>query len=448
MSNKGTVSSFDRRGRLRSKWLALGGLRSKFRKRLFGLMAFLPKFLRFYFIRRISLNNINLPKGSVIKLAETKEEFAQAFRIQYEQYRYLGYIDENEFGMTYSLFHSLPSTRVIIVKIKNEVVGTMSLFTDSPMGLPMEAGWDISQCRSEGVRVAEIGALCIKRGRPGLKGKLFIPMCIFVYRYARKYLGVDRFVIGTRKEVKEYYQAVFGFKLLSNPFLKYSSVKGNESVGQYLDLVTFENKLLSDSEKYKKTGDLAFVMESLFLPQLKLPVNIVEAMRSQAMQGDLERTFFGSGDFQYLGFSEEALLALMNMKGADSSVVNTFMEKVSINRDKIFAKARSSIRWQVKIPVSIYSMDSGLFLRNGFLFDVGQMGGKIFSEDFEFNESSYAIMFNVPGFGEFRFAAELAWRRGSLAGVSLHSFDEKRWVSFVSYIAGDNRNILNSKKSA
>jgi hypothetical protein len=70
-------------------------------------------------------------------------------------------------GRRVNLRHALPSTRVFVAQDGARVVGTATVFQDSPLGLPMHEvfGDQLAAMRARGSSVAEISALAMDGDR-------------------------------------------------------------------------------------------------------------------------------------------------------------------------------------------------------------------------------------------------------------------------------------------
>ena len=82
--------------------------------------------------------NDPLADGLDFGLATDRHTLEQAFRLQHDQYVAHGYMDAHPSGWRLSLHNALSPTRVFVARRGGRVVGTMTLITDSPLGLPMD----------------------------------------------------------------------------------------------------------------------------------------------------------------------------------------------------------------------------------------------------------------------------------------------------------------------
>lgn len=100
--------------------------------------------------------------GLIVKIAETDEERAAAFRLLHDEYVRAGLAVRNESGMRITPYHRLPTTRVVIAIEEGEVVGTLSLIQRSAKGVPAESLFDLSSLCATGALLEEVSSLTVK----------------------------------------------------------------------------------------------------------------------------------------------------------------------------------------------------------------------------------------------------------------------------------------------
>jgi hypothetical protein len=176
------------------------------------------------------------PRGLRFKLAESREELEAAFRLLHDVSVEAGVIQPSPSGVHLLLQHALPSTSVLIALQGGAVVGTVSLIRDNPLGLPMEADFDVSALRKWGSRIAEVSALAIAPAfrRSGGGGEaLLLPLLAYLYRYATYYFGIGYFTATVLSSQARLHQAVFGFEVLGSTG-RDKEGRGRPGAGTYL----------------------------------------------------------------------------------------------------------------------------------------------------------------------------------------------------------------------
>lgn len=189
-------------------------LRRPVSRSFWTLLRYMPSFIRVPFLRSKFEVEYNLPEEMVLKQAETPDEIKQALTLVHDSYVALGYMDQSESRMRFSKFLALPTTVILIAKWNEEVVGTLSIVSDSAFGLPSDPVWSEHKFRERGELIAEISSLSIKKDFVFRRGKLLMALCKIMYLYCSKILKVDAIVASTTTEVEPFYTDILLFKTL------------------------------------------------------------------------------------------------------------------------------------------------------------------------------------------------------------------------------------------
>lgn len=198
----------------------------------------LPRGLRDPLLRRLTRVNAAELAGVEVKLAETVPELLESARLLHAMYVARGLIDPKPSGMRSTPHLLLPSTATFIARRGGEIIGTLSLVVDSPLGLPMEKAFpaEVAAVRAPGRRAAEVGALCVadgvrRRGVAYLLNKL-------MWRCAVEVCGIDDLLISVTPAASDLYRAALLFRQVGTA-RQYPSVKnGVVTVPMQLDLRT------------------------------------------------------------------------------------------------------------------------------------------------------------------------------------------------------------------
>ena len=158
-----------------------------------------------------------------VKIAATRDEFEQAFRMLACQYRTRGYESPSPKLFRFTPYHVLPDTTTFVAKHGATVVATLSLVPDTALlGLPLEGiyGPEVAHLRREGRRLAEVTSLADQ----GLGHREFLHVFAALARLMCQHhasQGGDSWVITTHPRHAAYYRKVLGFVPLgprrSNP---------------------------------------------------------------------------------------------------------------------------------------------------------------------------------------------------------------------------------------
>ncbi len=200
-------------------------------------LKYVPAPIRARYIRSQFEVDTSLPADLIFKQAETEQEIQQALKIVHDSYVELNYIDPVESQLRFSKFHALPTTVILVAKIGDEVIGTLTIIPDSALGLPADITWPLEKYRKNGKIIAEISSLAIKKDFRMRRGKLLMPLCKIMYLYCTEVLRLDGIVIATTIEVEPFYTDVLLFqKVVATTGQAHKLVKGNPSSCCYLEL--------------------------------------------------------------------------------------------------------------------------------------------------------------------------------------------------------------------
>lgn len=128
------------------------------------------------------LDDIDKPS---IKIAETRDELEQAFRLVYEEYYEQGYVSRpHPRSLLYSIYDFLPKTCVFVFQAYRDVVSTISFIPDSRLfGLPMDSLYkaEVDALRRQGRKVVEIGALATEKSLRGKNVVMYLYKTVINY---------------------------------------------------------------------------------------------------------------------------------------------------------------------------------------------------------------------------------------------------------------------------
>lgn len=175
------------------------------------ILRLLPGTLRDRAIRRLVAIKPREIEDVTVKVASTAAEIEAAARVLHDAYVARGLLPAHASGVRVTPHLILPTTATFIAKRGDEVVGTMALILDGPLGLPMDKiyGEEIAALRAQGRKLAEVGALCVAKGHRR-QGISFLLNKIMLH-CARELLGVDDLVIAVHPDAEVLYRAALLF---------------------------------------------------------------------------------------------------------------------------------------------------------------------------------------------------------------------------------------------
>ncbi len=217
------------------------------------IVALLPEKTRHKFIRSKIMVGEGAPAHIIFKLAETKEELEQAFRVLHEAYVEQKYMDPHPSGMRVTPYHALPTTSVLIAKdtTTGKVVATISIVRNTTLGLPLDKVFPMDDLKKKYRHLAEVSSLAIQKKYRKDPSEVFWPLLRYFYLYLRNVMRIDAYVIGVNPSWHDLYAGLLSFtKLEGFEAAEYGFVN-NAPVAAYF--VNVEQQLLSS---YKNYSDL------------------------------------------------------------------------------------------------------------------------------------------------------------------------------------------------
>ncbi|EMI56937.1 N-acyl amino acid synthase FeeM domain-containing protein [Rhodopirellula sallentina] len=147
------------------------------------------------------------------RIAHRLDELTEAFQLVYQAYLRTGLMEANPDGIRITPFHFLPTTEVFVTQYQSQVVSTVSLIGDGFLGLPVESIYPnaISNIRSRGLRMAEVGCLADRRESPVRFMETFATMGRMLAQTA-KVRGYDGLVVATHPRHARLYKRVLPFE--------------------------------------------------------------------------------------------------------------------------------------------------------------------------------------------------------------------------------------------
>ncbi len=139
-------------------------------------------------------------------------------------------------GIRLSVFYALPTTRTFVAVVRDEVIATLSLFCDSPLGLPADKLYseEICRLREDGHRVGEVGMLADRRRSLGRSMPVLMQMMKVLYYEARR-MELSDLVITVNPKHAEFYSRMLCFRGYG-PEKSYGAVNGAPAVLLRLDV--------------------------------------------------------------------------------------------------------------------------------------------------------------------------------------------------------------------
>lgn len=180
-----------------------------------------------------------------IQLAR-ENEIEHAKKVVEEQYLKLGYLALDDELFFKSLAAYKAESYTLVATKNNQIIGTLTLIVDSPLGLPMDKIYaEENDClRKGGRKLSELSQFAVKDG--GLKCSLLL--CKYAEVLADKVLGCSDFVITVNPKHCSFYRKILRFEDYSSE-KEHPILEGAKTVPLRLNLITLEETYKSCSHK-------------------------------------------------------------------------------------------------------------------------------------------------------------------------------------------------------
>jgi hypothetical protein len=168
---------------------------------------------------------------SKVRVANRLNLRRKAYKLIYNNYSKMGITRDNDSGLWLSIFDALPETTTIVVEdTQGEIVGTLTLVFESPIGLPADALYrnEIDEFRATGRRLCEIISFGID-GAVRSSVKIIASLIYSSYLFARRVRHSTDFIITVSERYENFYCRNLLFKKIG-PVRSYAKVNGKPTV--------------------------------------------------------------------------------------------------------------------------------------------------------------------------------------------------------------------------
>lgn len=239
---------------------------------------------------KAKLDEIDRPN---IKIAETRDEFAQSFALVYNEYLASGYIkNPHPSEMHFSIFNFLPETCVFIFRTYTTVISTLTQIFDTPLfGLPMDALYkeELDSLRAQGRKITELSALATPRETRWCNLMVFLSRTMFEYSRVN---SVDDICIMVNPKHVNFYKTMFLFEDFG-PERFYSGVSA-PAIALRMNMDEIEQQALEKYRNIEMEGDLYSFFCKLNSTLAELQNGDMFQMKRSPMNEQAAKFFFES----------------------------------------------------------------------------------------------------------------------------------------------------------
>ncbi len=289
----------------------LANIRKAWRDGLRKAFSLFPQSVRFAIFRSFVECDPAPDKRLVLKIAETREELEECFKLLHDAYVSSGFMKPAPSGLRATIYHALPTTTTLCAKFDGQVVGTLSLIRESVFGFPLQAIFDLKAVRARGGKIAEVSALAVHPDFRKTGGAILFPLMKFMYEYCTTFFDTRHLVIAVNPNRIEMYESLLLFKRLSESKVdNYDFANGAPAVGATLDLRSAPRKYKDLYDKKPRRKNLYDYFVRTELPNIQLPQRRYHTTNDPVMTTELLDYFFNQRTqvFEHLSNREKMLL--------------------------------------------------------------------------------------------------------------------------------------------
>ena len=172
----------------------------------------------------------------VYRMARSRKDRHGAFQLVYNSYVRSGLGVPNRHEMRVTPFQLNSGSQIFVAVLGEKVVSTVTLVSDSEMGLPMEFMFaaEIGTLRAQGRRIAEVSCLADRRQEPRRFLDTFSELTRLMAQFAR-YEGIQNLLVSVHPRHARFYTRYLGFQPISDRVANCPHVQDHPAVALHLD---------------------------------------------------------------------------------------------------------------------------------------------------------------------------------------------------------------------
>ncbi len=352
-------------------------------------------------------------------IASSIEDLSSALILIQDNYKRLNMTDKEDL-IRASKYNLLPTTIVFVAKIRDEIVGTISVMVDSSLGLPIDAFSDVSHFRHGG-RVVEIGGFCIKESYRSRNSGISVPLALMALKYCIEKIQSDYIVLTVRKSVALFYQDICCFK----PFGKrkrHSGVMGLKSASLVVDTKTYLDRL-----KVSYSGRP--IERNLYLQYIDYPWSIQPDVFNESFGLISKRSLSDKRVFNLLEMNSKVMNDLSKKEKQiianftkDLDICSSLLKQAEINQ-----QSREDYRFHVSLKGKAINDDR---IYNIGIMDASHNGIKVLCDNYLPDHITIRIV--MPEFGPIKLECRKKWEVNNQYGLEIINND-LNWQRLIFY---------------
>lgn len=353
-----------------------GPLSAGMKRLLRLLVSILPDSWRGRLVRLQFKVRLENPDGIEFKLAETEVELRSALRLLHDSYVASGLMHPHPSGMRATAYHALPTTSTLIAKKKGQVIATVSMVRNNPLGLPLEKIFNLDKIKAKSAQITEISSLAIHPDFRGHKG-LFFLLTKYLMEYSLCFYNVDFWVIAVNPRHYSIYRHIFLFDDLEKSVVAYDFVCGAPAMGLVTDLAQLKIRFFEMYSKGPYYRDLySFYFNSgLTLSCFKFPDRTFHKTMDPVLTPKIFKNIFIDSTDLLNEISAAELQLLYTCYSSAPEFLKLFPTK---NLERSYDRRRGASRFGVRFEGFVIPLEKGRLIpisvtsvtTNGFLAEL------------------------------------------------------------------------------
>ncbi len=387
-----------------------------------------PRYIRKKICKRINLEE-KLDSSLIFKVAETHDEFEQAFQLLHDAYVAEGYMEEHPEKVRVTSYHALPTTTILIAKLGEEVVGTVSIIKNGDFGLPVGKVLNLNEYTRPGEHIGEVSSLAIKKGHNSFNGKILFPLFKFMYEYSCRYFDLQYFVIAHHPKWKYFYQSILGFEQISEYINEYEFAQGAPAIVQMLNLKTAVFQLAYFYYGKNNSQNIWHYFHEVKMDCFQFPERFLNKTFDSQMGPDTLNHFFNTltDTFETLEQREKVILSELYTS-------NKYQHILPIQSKVPTKRLRQTVRMTVDFPCRVMRLDGSSI--NGRVINASTRGLMAQLEKGLEDGESIEILVRLEDFNVLKIKASVKnIRDGNIVGMSVEG-KHFEWVQAIQLLCG------------
>ena len=156
--------------------------------------------------------SIPFHQGISYEIAHTARQIEEAWRLVYEAYREVGFVQPNPYGMHAAAEALGPHCAVILARAGSVPIGTITSITDGEAGLPLDSVYEaeLNEIRCRGGKLLEIGLFADRRHNLGNSFTNLLELMRQAFWFGAAF-GATDYICGIPPRRAKLYAQWFGF---------------------------------------------------------------------------------------------------------------------------------------------------------------------------------------------------------------------------------------------